>query len=212
MSDCNISKTPMHPTYILEKEEVSSKVCQKLYRGMIGSLLYLTASRPDILFSVHLCARFQSDPRETHLTAVKRILKYLKGTTNLGLMYRKTSEYTLSGFCDADFAGDRVERKSTSGSCHFLGANLVTWSSKRQNTIALSTAEAEYVSAATYCTQTIWMKNHLEDYGLSLKKVPIYCDNTAAISLSKNPILHSRAKHIEVWIELSGEEKTLNKL
>src|ERR1044072_9045069 len=121
------AKTPMHPTCILEKEEVSAKVCQKLYRGRIGSLLYLTASRPDILFSVHLCARFQSDPRETHLTSVKRILRYLKGTTNLGLMYKKTSEYKLSGFCDADFAGDRIERKSTSGNCQFLGNNLVSW-------------------------------------------------------------------------------------
>src|ERR1044072_177118 len=91
MLECSVSKTPMHPTCILEKEEVSGKVCQKLYRGMIGSLLYLTASRPDILFSVHLCARFQSDPRETHLTAVKRILRYLKGTTNLGLINKKTS-------------------------------------------------------------------------------------------------------------------------
>ena len=104
MSDSKPAKTPMHPTCILEKEEVSNKVCQKLYRGMIGSLLYLIATHPDILFSVCLCARFQSDPRETHLTAVKRILRYLKGTTNLGLMYKKTSEYKLSGYCDADYA------------------------------------------------------------------------------------------------------------
>src|ERR1044072_8331295 len=138
----------MHPTCILGKDEVSKKVDQKLYRGMIDSLLYLTASRPDILFSVYLCARFQSDPRETHLTAVKRILRYLKGTTNLGLMYKRTSEYKLSGFCDADYAGDRIERKITSGNFQFLGSNLVSWASKRQQTIAPSTAEAEYVSAS----------------------------------------------------------------
>src|ERR1044072_9993260 len=89
MLESTPAKTPMHPTCFLEKEEVSAKVCQKRYRGMIGYLLYLTASRPDLLFSVHLCARFQSDPRETHLTAVKRILRYLKRTTNLGLMYKK---------------------------------------------------------------------------------------------------------------------------
>ena len=165
---------------------------------MIGSLLYLTASRPDILFSVHLCARFQSDPRETHLTIVKRILRYLKGTTNLGLMYKKTSEYKLSGYCDADYAGDRTERKSTSGNCQFLGSNLVSWASKRQSTIALSTAEAEYISAAICSTQMLWMKHQLEDYQILESNIPIYCDNTAAISLSKNPILHSRAKHIEV--------------
>src|SRR4051812_48556140 len=93
---------------------------------MIESLLYLTASRPDILFSVCLCARFQSDPRESHLTAVKRILRYLKGTTNVGLVYKRSKEYNLVGFCDADYAGDRIERKSTSGSCQFLGSHLIS--------------------------------------------------------------------------------------
>ena len=90
----------------------------------------------------------ESDPRESHLTVVKRILRYLKGTTNLGLMYEKTSEYTLSGFYDADYAGDKIERKSTSGNCQFLGKNLISWSSKRKSTISLSTAKAEYISAA----------------------------------------------------------------
>jgi len=104
---------------------------------MIGSLLYLTASRPDIMFSVCLCARFQSDLRETHLTAVKRIFRYLKGTTNLGLLYKKSLDYKLVGFCDADYAGDMIERKSTSGNCQFLGENLISWASKRQATIAL---------------------------------------------------------------------------
>jgi len=115
LEDCKVMNTPMHPTCILNKEDTGSKVDQKLYRGMIGSLLYLTASRPDILFSVCLCARFQSDPRESHLIDVKRIFRYLKGTTNLGLLYRKSLDYKLVGFCDADYAGDRIERKSTSG-------------------------------------------------------------------------------------------------
>ena len=92
---------------------------------MIGSLLYLTSSRPDILYSVCLCASIQSNPRESHLTAVKKIFKYLKGTTNLSLFYRKTKEYKLVRYCDADFAGDRIESKSTSGSCQFLGENLI---------------------------------------------------------------------------------------
>ncbi|KAK2436294.1 hypothetical protein QL285_021296 [Trifolium repens] len=134
--------TPMHPTSNLSKEEIDTKVDQKLYRGMIGSLLYLTASRPDILYSVCLCARFQSDPRESHLTAVKRIFRYLKETTNLGLLYKKSLDSKLVGFCDVDYAGDRIERKSTSGNCQFIGENLISWASKRQATIALSTAEA----------------------------------------------------------------------
>ena len=97
---------------------------------MIGSLLYLTASRPDILFSVCLCARFQSDPRESHLTAVKTIFRYLKGITNLGLLHMKSLDYKLVRFCDADYAGDRIERKSTSGNYQFLGENLISWLAK----------------------------------------------------------------------------------
>jgi len=99
-----------------------------------------------------LCARFQSDPRETHLTAVKRIFRYLKGTTNLGLLYKKSLDYKLFGFFDADYAGDRIERKSTSENCQFLGENLISWASKR---LALSTAKAEYISAASCCTQLL---------------------------------------------------------
>ncbi|KAK2445742.1 putative mitochondrial protein [Trifolium repens] len=198
LDDCKIMSTPMHPTSSLSKEEIGSKVDQKLYRGMIGSLLYLTASRPDILYSVCLCARFQSDPREPHLTAVKRIFRYLKGTTNLGLLYKKSLDSKLVGFCDADYAGDKIERKSTSGNCQFICENLISWASKRQTTIALSTAEAEYISAAKCCTQLLWMKYQLEDYNIAESSIPLYCDNTAAIHLSKNPILHSRAKHIEI--------------
>jgi len=109
---------------------------------MIGSLLYLTSSRPAILFSVCLCARFQLDPKESYLTVVKRIFRYLKGTTNLGLLYRKSLDYYLVGFCDADYASDRIERKSTRGNCQFLGENLISWATKRQATIAMSTVEA----------------------------------------------------------------------
>ena len=198
LDDCKTMSTPMHPSSTLRLDDKDKKVDEKVYRGMIGSLLYLTASRPDIMFSVCLCARFQSDPRESHLIAVKRIFRYLKGTTNLGLVFKKSHEYRLVGFCDADYAGDRIERKSTSGGCHFIGGNLVSWSSKRQSTIALSTAEAEYISASNCCSQLLWIKHQLEDYNIFESKIPLLCDNTAAINLSKNPILHSRAKHIEI--------------
>jgi len=138
---------------------------QKLFRGMIGSLLYLIASKLDILFSVCLSARFQLDLRESHLTVVKRIFRYLKGTTNLGLLYKKSLDYKLVGLCDADYACDRIERKSTSGNFLFLGENLISWASKRQSIIALSTTEAEYISEASCCTQLLWMRHHqLEDF------------------------------------------------
>jgi len=120
LEDCKEMNTPTHPTCTLSKEDSGTMVDQKRYRGMIGSLLYLTASRPDILFSVCLCARFQSDPIESHLIDVKRIFRYLKGTTNLGLLYRKSLDYKLIRFCDANYSGDKIERKSTSGNCQFL--------------------------------------------------------------------------------------------
>ncbi|XP_050885297.1 secreted RxLR effector protein 161-like [Lathyrus oleraceus] len=158
-----MSKAHMHPTCIFEKDEVSAKVEQKVYRGMIGSLLYLTASRPDNLLGVCLSAYFQSDLRESYLIVVKRVFMYLKGTINLGLCYRKSKYYKLVGYCDADYTGDKLERKRTSGSCQFLGDNLISWSSKRQSTIALSTAEAEYIVIFECNTQMLWMKSHLED-------------------------------------------------
>ncbi|KAK2396140.1 hypothetical protein QL285_057811 [Trifolium repens] len=163
LEDCKPMTTPMHSSCSLNKEEVGGIVNLKLYRGMIGSLLYLTTSRPDILYNVCLCARFQSDPREPHLIVVKRIFRYLKGTASLGLLYKKSLDYKLVGFCDADYVGDKIERKSTSGNFQFIGENFISWASRRQVTIALSTTEAEYISAAKCCTQLLWMKYQLED-------------------------------------------------
>ncbi|XP_057547794.1 secreted RxLR effector protein 161-like, partial [Amaranthus tricolor] len=165
---------------------------------MIGSLLYLTASRPDIMFSVCLCARFQANPKESHLTAVKRIFRYLHGTKDFGLWYPSCGNFGLVGFSDADYAGYKVDRKSTSGSCQFLGNSLISWYSKKQNSVALSTAEAEYIAAGACCSQILWIAQQLRDLGVDLKGIPIKCDNTSAICITKNPVQHSRTKHIEV--------------
>jgi hypothetical protein len=190
--------TPMSSSTKLNKDEKGKPVDVKLYRGMIGSLLYLTASRPDIMFSVCLCARFQSCPKESHLIAVKRIFRYLLGTIDLGLWYPKSNSFDLISYTDADFAGCKIDRKSTSGTCHFLGHSLVSWFSKKQNSVALSTAEAEYVAAGSCCAQSLYIKQQLEDFKILFDHIPIRCDNTSAISLSKNPIQHSRTKHIEI--------------
>ena len=131
MDNAKPAKTPMSSSTKLDADKKGNKIDEKLFRGMIGSLLYLTASRPNIMFSVCLCARFQSNPRESHLTAVKRILRYLIGTTHLGLWYPKISSSQLIGFCDADFVGSRTDRKSTSGSCQFFSHSLVSWNSKK---------------------------------------------------------------------------------
>ena len=165
---------------------------------MIGSLLYLTASRPDIIFSIYMCARYQLDPRESHLLATKRIFRYLSETQNVGLQYSKNSSLELIAYSDSDFAGCKLDKKCTSGVCHFLEGNLISWSSRKQNSIALSSTEAEYVAAGSCCAQILWIKYQLADYRIELNKVPIRCDNKSAINLSKNPVLHSRTKHIDI--------------
>ena len=198
IEDSKAAKTPMATNTYLDADEAGKSVEITQYRAMIGSLLYLTASRPDIMFAVCLCARFQANPKESHMKALKRILKYVKGTLKLGLWYGRQSELNLVGYTDADFAGNRIDRKSTSGICQFLGGSLVSWASRKQTSVALSTAEAEYIAAGSCCTQLLWMKYTLEDYGLKFNKIPIMCDNTSAIMISKNPVLHSRTKHIEI--------------
>jgi hypothetical protein len=139
-------------------------VDQKEYQSMIGSLLYLTATRPDIQFSVCLCARFQALPRTSHRQAIKRIFRYLRYTPELGLWYSASSSLSLLGFSDANFAGCRVDRKSTSGSCQFLGSLLVSWSCRKQSSVAQSTTEAEYVAAASCCSQLLWITYTLSDF------------------------------------------------
>uniref|UniRef100_UPI001C3D714A Ty1/Copia family ribonuclease HI n=1 Tax=Picosynechococcus sp. (strain ATCC 27264 / PCC 7002 / PR-6) TaxID=32049 RepID=UPI001C3D714A len=153
-----IAKTPMSTTTKLDKDEKSKCVDIKIYRGMIGSLLYLTASRPDIVFSVCLCARFQSCPKELHLHAVKRIFKYLLGTIDVCLWYPRNVEFNLVGYSNADFASSLLHRKSTSGTCQVLGSSLVYWFCKKQNSVALSTTEAEYIAVVSCCAQILWMK------------------------------------------------------
>ncbi|KAI3770566.1 hypothetical protein L6452_01704 [Arctium lappa] len=191
-------KTPMAPPLKLNKDPSGKPVNVTAYRGMIGSLLYLTASRPDIMYSTCLCARYQSEPKESHLIAVKRIFRFLKGTPNLGLWYPKDSGFDLTGYSDSDFAGCKLDRKSTTGGCQLLGGKLVSWTSKKQNSVSTSTAEAEYVAAVSCCSQILWMRNQLLDYDLQLSKIPIYCDSSSAIAIANNPVLHSKTKHIEI--------------
>ncbi|KAK8985024.1 hypothetical protein V6N11_082643 [Hibiscus sabdariffa] len=150
--------TPMSSSSKLDKDEGGKCVDSKLYRSMIGSLLYLTASRPDIMFSVCLCARFQANRKESHLKAVKRIFRYLKDTPSLGLWYPRDSTFDLHAYSNADYGGCKIDRKSTSGTCQFLGNVLISWFSKKQNSVALSTTEAEYISAGSCCAQVLWMK------------------------------------------------------
>jgi hypothetical protein len=198
MENASHKRTPA-PTHLkLSKDEKGTNVDQSLYRSMIGSLLYLTASRPDIAFAVGVCARYQADPKVSHINQVKRILKYVNGTCDYGLLYSHGCDPILSGYCDADWAGSADDRKSTSGGCFFLGNNLISWFSKKQNCVSLSTAEAEYIAAGSSCSQLVWMKQMLTEYNVTQDVMTLYCDNLSAINISKNPIQHSRTKHIDI--------------
>ncbi|GJW98401.1 hypothetical protein Tco_0180209 [Tanacetum coccineum] len=172
LEDSRPIKTPMSSKTKLTQDEEGDSVDNIKYRGMIGSLLYLTSSRPDIMFSVCLCDHFQEDTKTSYLEAVKRIFRYIKG--------------------------DYVDRKSTSGVCTFMGCCLTSWISKKQTTLAISTIEVEYVSVGKACQQALWMKQALVDYDIKLDDILVLYNNKGAIDLSKNPVLHSRTKYIEI--------------
>jgi hypothetical protein len=165
---------------------------------MIVSFLYLCASRPDIMLSVCMCARFQAAPKECHLRAVKRIMRYLILTHYLGLWYPKGAHFELIGYSNADYAGCKIYRKSTSETCQFLGRSLVCWSSKKQNSVSLSTAEAEYVADGSCCAQLLWMRQNLKDYGYTMNQVSLLCDNEGVIKIAYNLCEHFRTKHINI--------------
>jgi hypothetical protein len=175
----------------LDLNEDGKSVDQKVYRSMIGSLLYLCAYRPDIMLSVCMCARFQANAKECHLMDVKRIFRYLVHTL-------KGSTFNLLGYSDSDYAGCKLDRKSTFGTFQFLGRSLVSWSSKKQNSVALPTVEAEFVAAGACCAQLLWMRLTLSDSGCKFNKVPLLCDNESAIKLANNPVNHSRTKNIDI--------------
>ncbi|GJY49497.1 retrovirus-related pol polyprotein from transposon TNT 1-94 [Tanacetum coccineum] len=172
--------TPMVEKNKLDEDLQGTSVDATLYRGMIGSLMYLTSSRLDLIYVVSLCARYQAKPTEKHLNAVKRIFRYLKGTINM--------------------------RLCTSGSAQFLGDKLVSWSSKKQKSTAISSIEAEYIALSGCCAQILWMRSHLTYYGFTFNKILLYCDNKSAIALCYNNVQHSRGKYIDVHYHFIKEQ------
>ncbi|GKB81736.1 hypothetical protein Tco_0948631 [Tanacetum coccineum] len=190
--------TPMVDRLKLDEDLMGIPVDQTRFRGMVGSLMYLTASRPDLVFAVCMCARYQAKPTKKHFEAIKRVFRYLKGTINMGLWYPKDNAMSLTAYADADHAGCQDSRRSTSGSAQFLGDRLVSWSSKKQRSTAISTTEAEYIAMSGCCAQILWMRSQLKDYGFDFNKIPLYCDNKSAIALCCNNVQHSRSKHIDI--------------
>ncbi|CAJ2660326.1 unnamed protein product [Trifolium pratense] len=200
MENCNAVSSPIVPGCKLMKNETGKASDEKRYKQIVGSLMYLLATRPDLAFSVCLVARFMDRPTEIHEAALKRILRYVKGTAGYGVLYKKTSdELQLSAWTDSDYAGDLDDRKSTSGYLFMLGSGAISWSSRKQPIVTLSTTEAEFVAAASCSCQCVWLGNVLKHLRISQKNTTIInCDNSSSIKLSKNPILHGRCKHIDV--------------
>ncbi|GJU58762.1 hypothetical protein Tco_1236528 [Tanacetum coccineum] len=196
----------------LLKDAEAEDIDVHLYRSMIGSLTYLTASRPNIMFVVCACARFQVTPKVLHHYAVKRIFRYLKGQPKLGLWYPKALPFNLEAYTDSDYAGASLDRKSTTGGCQFLRCRLISWQCKKQTIVANFTTKVKYVAAASCYGQVLWIQNQILYYGYIFMNTKIFMNNESTICIVKNPIFYSKTKHIEIrhhFIRDSNENKLI---
>nr|GEW12025.1 putative ribonuclease H-like domain-containing protein [Tanacetum cinerariifolium] len=184
------ASTPIETSKPLMKDENVEDVDVYLYRSMIGSLMYLTSSRPNIMFDVCACERFQVTPKVSHLHAMKRIFRYLKGQPKLGLWYPKDSPFDLEAYTDSDYAGASLDKKSITGGCQFIGGRLISWQYKKQTVVANSTTKAEYVAASNCCGQVLWIQNQMLDYGYNFINIEIFIDNESTICIAKNPVFY----------------------
>ena len=206
MTNCKPCSTPVD-THAKVSSTVGAPVSDPTqYRSLVGALQYLTFTRPDISYAVQQVCLHIHDPRDVHLSAVKRILRYLQGTIGHGLLLRPSTTSALLVYTDADWAGCPDTRKSTSGYAVFLGDNLVSWSSKRQNTVSRSSAEAEYRAVANGVAEACWLRQLLQELHSPLtKSTLVYCDNVSAVYLSTNPVQHQRTKHVEIDLHFVRE-------
>lgn len=191
--------TPMEVNVKYRRDEGDLLEDPTLYRKLVGSLIYLTTTRPDISFAVHTVSKFMQSPRHLHLSAVHRIIRYLIGTSKRGLFFPTGSSLQLQAYSDADWAGCPDTRKSTTGWCMFLGDALISWKCKKQDSVSKSSTEAEYRAMSVACSEIIWLRGLLADLGfLQTQPIPLHADNTSAIQIAANPVYHERTKHIEV--------------
>ena len=199
MLDCKPYATPMTSNLHLSATGSAAFEDPSLYRSMVGSLQYITITRPKLSFCVNKVCQFMQNPLEPHWKAVKRILRYLSGTSSFGLHFRPTSTLSLTGFSDSDWGSDMDDRKSTSGYCIYLGDNLISWSSKKQHAVSHSSTEAEFRGLASAVAELIWIRSLLCELQVTLHTPPkLLCDNISAMLLAANPILHTRTKHFEL--------------
>ena len=195
---CKPASTPMEVNVDLWFDDSHPLDDPGRYRRSIGKLIYLKVTRPNITFVVGVLSRFMHEPRKAHWSVALRILAYIKSCPRKGLVYKKYGHVHVSGYSDSGYAGDREDRKSTTGHCTFIGENLVTWRSKKQDVVSRSSAEAEYrVMAHTAC-EMVWRKILLMEFGFRKPGVMhIHCANQSAIYIAQNPVFHERTKHIE---------------
>ena len=203
MQDCKPVSTPVNVGSKLTKAtDDDDSVDQQKYQSAIGSLMYLSVStRPDISYTVSCLARFSAKPTREHWTALKRLLRYLKGTLKHGILYTKDGSDTCTGYTDADWAGDVDSRRSTSGYIFSLSGGAISWRSQKQKCVALSTTEAEYVAMASAAQESVWLRQLIAELtNSSTTEAPtlLYEDNQSAIAMTKNPQYHGRAKHIDI--------------
>jgi len=199
MEDCRPMSTPMITNWKQLHASEGKLVDPTLYRQLIGSLMYLVNTRPDLCFAVNTLSQFMVEPKSVHWSAGKHVLRYLAGTVDYGLDYRRSDGVGLVGFTDSDWAGCVRDRKSTSGCCFSLGSAAVSWFSRKQRSVALSSAEAEYMAASQATCEALWLRKLLVDlFDQELRPTVIYCDNQSCIQLSENPVFHDRSKHIEI--------------
>ena len=200
MQDCKPVETPLETGKSFTASSDSEGIDTQVYQSVVGSLIYASiCTRPDLTFAVRVLSQFMSKPGPEHWVGVKRVLRYVKGTINYGLKFVASEDFVLKGYSDADWAGDIGERKSSSGFVFCLGNATISWKSKKQSVVALSTAEAEYIALCAATQEAVWLRRllkdmHMEQVGSTL----ILEDNTGAISLSKNPKGHERSKHIDI--------------
>eukprot|EP00253_Pinus_taeda_P005723 PITA_05723 len=198
MQDSKETITPTVMGLKLSKEDSSKDFDPSVYKSIVGSLMYLTATGPDIMFFVSLISRFMERPKEAHWQAAKRILRYVKGTKRFGILYTVSECSDLIVYTDNDWAGSADDQKSTSGYLFHMGSGAISWASKKQPIVALSTAKAEYVAATAAACQAVWMRRMLRSLCQEQEKATvIFCDNSSAIALSKNFLFHKRTEHID---------------